>query len=127
MKRKASVSHDEAIVRRLRKDSDFAAEYLKAALEDGDEPGVLLIALRTSPKLRASPGRQGRRHRAREPLPGIVSPRQPSPVHLVCRYQGHRAQTHRRSRSINRGWRKHYLLCMRPRNPGNISVTASYP
>ena len=46
MKRKASVSHDDAIVRRLRKDSDFAAEYLKAAREDEDEPRVLLIALR---------------------------------------------------------------------------------
>ncbi len=46
MKRKASVSHDEAVVRRLRKDPDFAAEYIKAALEDEDEPGVLLIALR---------------------------------------------------------------------------------
>jgi len=46
MKRKASESHDEAIVRRLRKDPDFAAEYLKAALEDDDEPQVLLIALR---------------------------------------------------------------------------------
>jgi probable addiction module antidote protein len=46
MKRKASVSHDEAIIRRLRQDSDFAAEYLKAALEDEDEPRVLLIALR---------------------------------------------------------------------------------
>ena len=46
MKRKASISHDEAIVRRLRKDPDFATEYLKAALEDEDEPRVLLIALR---------------------------------------------------------------------------------
>lgn len=46
MKRKASVSHDDAIVRRLRKDPAFAAEYLKAALEDEDEPGVLLITLR---------------------------------------------------------------------------------
>jgi len=46
MKRKSSVSHDEAMVRRIRKDADFAAEYLKAALEDGDEPSVLLIALR---------------------------------------------------------------------------------
>ena len=46
MKRKASASHDEAIVRRLRKDPDFAAEYLKAALEDEDEPRVLLVALR---------------------------------------------------------------------------------
>jgi putative addiction module killer protein/probable addiction module antidote protein len=46
MKRKASVSHDESIIRRLRKNPDFAAEYLKAALEDEDEPRVLLIALR---------------------------------------------------------------------------------
>ena len=46
MKRKVSASHDEAIVRRLRKDPGFAAQYLKAALEDEDEPRVLLIALR---------------------------------------------------------------------------------
>ena len=46
MKHKASVSDDEAIVRRLRKNPSFAAEYLKAALEEDDEPGVLLIALR---------------------------------------------------------------------------------
>jgi probable addiction module antidote protein len=46
VKRKASVSHDEAIVRRLRKDPDFAAEYLKSVLEDTDEPRVLLVALR---------------------------------------------------------------------------------
>ena len=46
MKRKASIGHDEAIVRRLRKNPSFAAEYLKAALEDEDEPGVLLIVLR---------------------------------------------------------------------------------
>jgi probable addiction module antidote protein len=46
MKPKASVSHDDAMVRRLRKDPEFAAEYLKAALEDEDEPQVLLIALR---------------------------------------------------------------------------------
>ncbi|MFZ0522467.1 MAG: addiction module antidote protein [Candidatus Acidiferrales bacterium] len=46
MKRKTSVSHDDAIVRRLRKDPDFATEYLKGALEDEDDPRVLLIALR---------------------------------------------------------------------------------
>jgi probable addiction module antidote protein len=46
MKRKTSISHDEAMVRRLRKDPEFAAEYLKAALENEDEPRVLLIALR---------------------------------------------------------------------------------
>jgi probable addiction module antidote protein len=46
MKRKTSTSHDEAKIRRIRKDPEFAAEYLKAALEDTDDPSVLLIALR---------------------------------------------------------------------------------
>ena len=43
---KAAVSHDEALIRELGEDSEFAAEYLKAAMEDTDEPKVLLIALR---------------------------------------------------------------------------------
>jgi len=34
------------MIRQLRKDPEFAAEYLRAALEEDDEPGVLLIALR---------------------------------------------------------------------------------
>jgi probable addiction module antidote protein len=46
MKSRASTSHDEAMIRRIRKNPEFAAEYLKAALEDADEPRVLLIALR---------------------------------------------------------------------------------
>jgi probable addiction module antidote protein len=46
MRRRTSVSHDVAVIRRIRKDPEFAAEYLKAALEDADEPRVLLIALR---------------------------------------------------------------------------------
>ena len=46
MNNKPSISHDHAIVRELRKDCDFAVEYLKAAMEDEDEPRVLLIALR---------------------------------------------------------------------------------
>ena len=46
MKRKTSIKHDEAIVEELRRDPEFVAEYLKAALEDTDEPRVLLIALR---------------------------------------------------------------------------------
>lgn len=45
-RKKASVSHDEAMIRQLREDPDFAAEYLRAALEDEDEPRVLLVALR---------------------------------------------------------------------------------
>ena len=46
MKNKTSVSHDELMNRKLKNDPDFAAEYLKAAIEDTDEPKVLLIALR---------------------------------------------------------------------------------
>jgi len=46
VKHKPSVSHDEAVIRRLRKDPEFAAEYLKAALEDTDDPRVFLVALR---------------------------------------------------------------------------------
>lgn len=46
MKRRTSTPHDEAMVLRLRKDPKFATEYLRAALEEEDEPRVLLIALR---------------------------------------------------------------------------------
>jgi probable addiction module antidote protein len=46
MKRKTSISHDKAIIQELRENPDFAAEYLRAAIEDTDEPKVLLIALR---------------------------------------------------------------------------------
>lgn len=46
MRRKASISHDQATARELRANPAFAVEYLRAALEDDDEPSVLLIALR---------------------------------------------------------------------------------
>ena len=46
MKAKTSVSYDQMIDRKLREDRRFATEYLKAAVEDADEPKVLLIALR---------------------------------------------------------------------------------
>ena len=46
MKHKASTSHDEAMIRELRENPDFAADYLRAALEDAEEPRVLLVALR---------------------------------------------------------------------------------
>jgi probable addiction module antidote protein len=46
MKNKTSISHDEVMVKKLRKDSAFAAEYLKAAIEDTEEPQALLVALR---------------------------------------------------------------------------------
>jgi hypothetical protein len=56
MKPKTSTSHDEAMIRRIRRDPEFAAEYLKAALEDGDEPRVLLIALRHIAQARGKRG-----------------------------------------------------------------------
>lgn len=46
MKSRVSISHSDAVIRELREDPELAAEYLKAALEDADDPGVLLIALR---------------------------------------------------------------------------------
>ena len=46
MKSKTSISHHKAIVQELRDDPNFAAEYLRAAIEDTDEPQVLLVALR---------------------------------------------------------------------------------
>ena len=42
----ASVRHDDALVQELRADPALAAAYLQAAMEDSDEPAVLLIALR---------------------------------------------------------------------------------
>jgi probable addiction module antidote protein len=46
MRSQAAISHDESVIRRLRESPKFAVEYLKAALEEADEPKVLLIALR---------------------------------------------------------------------------------
>jgi probable addiction module antidote protein len=46
MKRKTSISHNKALIQELRDDPEFAAAYLRAAIEDEDEPKVLLLALR---------------------------------------------------------------------------------
>jgi probable addiction module antidote protein len=46
MKDKTSVSHEEVMVKKLRKRPQFAVEYLKAAMEATDDPEVLLVALR---------------------------------------------------------------------------------
>ncbi len=43
---KARVRHDEALARDLRADPALAAEYLRAAMEEVEEPAVLLVALR---------------------------------------------------------------------------------
>jgi probable addiction module antidote protein len=41
-----STSHDSQMRARLERDPEFAAEYLRAAMADTDEPRVLLLALR---------------------------------------------------------------------------------
>ena len=46
MKHKASVANDEVIIAEIRDNPEFAASYLAAAIDEADEPGVLLIALR---------------------------------------------------------------------------------
>jgi probable addiction module antidote protein len=46
MKSKIAVSHNEAVIRRLHEDKQFATEYLRAALDDSEDPQVLLLALR---------------------------------------------------------------------------------
>ena len=52
MKDRTSVSHDDVMVKKLRERPQFAAEYLKAAIAETDDPEVLLIALRQVAKAR---------------------------------------------------------------------------
>lgn len=75
MKHKASTSHENAIAQELRDDPEFAAEYLKAAMEDTDEPRVLLIALRQIAKARGVAKVAKAAHIERESLYRALSPR----------------------------------------------------
>lgn len=43
---KASVSHEVGLLEHLRSDPAFAIEYLRVALEEEDDPGAILMALR---------------------------------------------------------------------------------
>ena len=43
---KASTSYEAGIIEDLRADPEFAAEYLRVALEDEENPEALLMALR---------------------------------------------------------------------------------
>ena len=70
--RKPSVSHDEAMAKELRENPEFAVEYLRAAFEEGDDPQILLIALRRIAesrggvaKMRKRPALSGRAFTAR--------------------------------------------------------------
>jgi probable addiction module antidote protein len=46
MKCRTSAAHDEMMMKELRRSQKFAVEYLKMAMDDTDQPQVLLIALR---------------------------------------------------------------------------------
>ena len=46
MKDRTSVSHDDVMIKKLRQRPQFAVQYLKAAMEETDDPQVLLVALR---------------------------------------------------------------------------------
>ena len=75
MKRKTSISHDDAMIRELRANPEFAAEYLKAAIEDSDEPKVLLIALRQIARARCVANVAKAARVERESLYRALSPR----------------------------------------------------
>jgi probable addiction module antidote protein len=75
MKHMASISHEDAIIRELREDPEYAAVYLKATLEDSDEPRVLLIALRHIAKAQGIAEVAKRANIERESLYRALSPK----------------------------------------------------
>lgn len=75
MKRKSSISHEDALVRELRDDPEYAAEYLRVAMEDSDEPKVLLIALRQLAKAHGIAKVAKKAHIERESLYRALSPK----------------------------------------------------
>lgn len=63
------------MIRELRDDPEFAAEYLKAAMADTDEPKVLLIALRQIAQAKGVAKVAKAAHIKRESLYRALSPR----------------------------------------------------
>ena len=88
MKRKTSVSHDETMIRRIRQDPQFAAEYLRAALEDTDEPRVLLLALRHVAQAHGIGKIAKSAGPAREPVSSTVRQWESTPLHVARRCKG---------------------------------------
>ena len=72
---KASISHDEALAAELRADPALAAAYLKAALDDEQEPAVLLLALRRLAEARGMQSVAGQAGLQRESLYRALSPK----------------------------------------------------
>lgn len=76
MKRQLTASHDDFLNQKLAKDAVFAAEYLKAALADDEEPRVLLLALRRITEARGGFAKVAQRARVeRESLYRALSAR----------------------------------------------------
>jgi probable addiction module antidote protein len=93
MRRKAGISHDEALIRQLRDNSDFAVRYLKAALEEDSEPRVLLIAWRRVMQARGIAKTAKTAGVERESLYRALSTRGNPRVHAGRRDQGSRVET----------------------------------
>ena len=55
------ASHEDSVIDRLRRDPAFAAAYLKAAMDETDEPRVLLIALKRIAQARGGIAKVARR------------------------------------------------------------------
>jgi DNA-binding phage protein len=84
-----SVSHDEYMIRELRKSPKFAAEYLKVALEDTVKPAALLIALRRIAEARGGIAKVVKAAGIeRENLYRLVGAGTPSALYAGCRDQG---------------------------------------
>ena len=75
MTKSASTSHDDAVARELRDDPLLAAEYLRTAIADSDEPRVLLVALRQVAKAHGMPVVARRAKIERESLYRALSPK----------------------------------------------------
>ena len=92
MKHKASISHDEVMRKKLKNDPEFAMEYLKAAMEDTEEPQVLLIALRRIAEARGGLAKVAKAAGIqRESLYRALYMRgNQAPFHFACGDQSHR-------------------------------------
>ena len=97
MKRKPSISHDEAMAKELRENPEFAVEYFRAALEEGDDPQILLIALRRIAESRGGVAEVRERgwYRTGEPLPCAVGQRESTTLYAGCCNQGGGAAPYR--------------------------------
>jgi probable addiction module antidote protein len=83
----ASVSHDDYVTERIKRDPEFAAEYLKAAFEEAtDDTGqkVLLVAIRHIAQARGIASVARAAGIKRESLSRALSPRGNPRLDTLC-------------------------------------------